>query len=172
MNTAAEFRTHPIGVIRTPFRKPAGTPIQASRAKGARGKVIIQEPFRGGLQDLDGFERVWLVYWFHKAPPARLLVTPFLDTHRRGVFATRAPARPCPIGMSAVRLLRVRGGVLYVEDVDILDGTPLLDIKPYVPELDCYPASKAGWLNESKSRRRLADERFQSQPLVRKPKKS
>lgn len=153
-----------IGVIRTPFLKPAGTPIQPSRAKDARGRVLVDEPFREGLQDLEGFERVWLIYWFHSSPPARLLVTPFLDTEQRGLFATRSPARPCPIGISAVRLLSVSGGVLEVAGVDMLDGTPLLDIKPYVPEFDCYPGSKAGWFDQSSSDRRLADGRFQSDP--------
>jgi tRNA-Thr(GGU) m(6)t(6)A37 methyltransferase TsaA len=119
-------------------------------------------PFQAGLKDLAGFERIWLIYWFHMAAGQSLLVTPFLDTHERGVFATRAPARPSPIGISTVRLLSVQdGGVLEVADVDILDGTPLLDIKPYVPEFDCYPHSKAGWFDESNSQRQVADERFE-----------
>jgi tRNA-Thr(GGU) m(6)t(6)A37 methyltransferase TsaA len=152
----------PIGVIETPFQDPAGTPIQPSRAKGTFGTVRVQEEFAKGLQDLAGFERIWLIYWLHKAPEGRLLVTPFLDNTRRGVFATRAPARPVPIGISAVRLLRVRGSVLDIAEVDILDGTPLLDVKPYVPEFDSYPSIKAGWFDESNSRRRLADDRFDS----------
>ncbi len=152
----------PIGVIDTPFRDPAGIPIQPSRATGAFGTVRVREEFAKGLQDLAGFERIWLIYWFHKAPAARLLVTPFLDEAQRGVFATRAPARPIPIGISAVRLLGIRGGVIDIAEVDILDGTPVLDIKPYVPEFDSYPSSKAGWLDESNSRRRVADDRFES----------
>jgi tRNA-Thr(GGU) m(6)t(6)A37 methyltransferase TsaA len=152
----------PIGIIDTPFQDPAGTPIQPSRAKGALGTVRIHEDFAQGLQDLAGFERIWLLYWLHKAPASRLLVTPFLDRTLRGVFATRAPARPVPIGISAVRLLQVRGSVLDIAEVDILNGTPLLDIKPYVPEFDSYPSSKAGWFDESNSRRRLADDRFKA----------
>lgn len=105
-------------------------------------------------------DRVWLIYWFHKAAAPSLQVTPFLDTRRRGVFATRAPARPCPVGISAVRLLGVRDGILDVADLDILDGTPLLDVKPYVPEFDCYPNGKAGWFDESRSQRRTGDDRF------------
>ena len=116
------------------------------------------------MKDLAGFERIWLIYWLHKAPESSLLVTPFLDTRERGIFATRAPARPTPIGISAVRLLAIQEGVLDVADVDIIDGTPLLDIKPYVPEFDCYPNSKAGWFAESDSKRRLADDRFDSTP--------
>jgi tRNA-Thr(GGU) m(6)t(6)A37 methyltransferase TsaA len=157
-----ELKIEPIGVIETAFREPAGTPIQPSRANGARGKVRIEARFQAGLQDLAGFERIWLIYWLHKAPASSLVLTPFLDQRQRGVFATRAPARPSPIGISAVRLLAVQEGILEVADVDMIDGTPLLDIKPYVPEFDCYPASKAGWFDESNSKRRLADDRFDS----------
>jgi tRNA-Thr(GGU) m(6)t(6)A37 methyltransferase TsaA len=154
----------PIGVIETPYRDPAGTPIQASRANGARGTIRIEPCFHAGLKDLEGFERIWLIYWFHKAPEVSLLVTPFLDSRERGVFATRAPARPFPVGISAVRLVSIQAGVLEVADVDVIDGTPLLDIKPYVPEFDCYPNSRAGWFDESNSRRRLADDRFKRRP--------
>lgn len=120
----------------------------------------IDPRFWAGVQDLEGFERIWLIYWLHKAPAPALTVTPFLDRHERGVFATRAPARPNPIGISAVRLIAVGASVLEVADVDMIDGTPLLDIKPYVPEFDSYPASKAGWFDESKSEVHLADDRF------------
>jgi tRNA-Thr(GGU) m(6)t(6)A37 methyltransferase TsaA len=154
------LKIEPIGLIETPFREPVGTPIQPSRAKGVRGKVRVDARFRAGLRDLEGFERIWLVYWFHKAPAPALAVTPFLDQRQRGVFATRAPARPTPIGISAVRLIQVEGCVLEVADVDIIDGTPLLDIKPYVPEFDSYPASKAGWFDGSNSGVELADDRF------------
>ncbi|MCW5977512.1 MAG: tRNA (N6-threonylcarbamoyladenosine(37)-N6)-methyltransferase TrmO [Bryobacteraceae bacterium] len=150
----------PIGVIRTPFPAPAGAPIQPSRAGGARGQALVFERFRQGLQDLAGFERVWLIHWLHQAPPPRLLVTPFLDAQPRGIFATRAPARPAPIGISAVRLLGIDDGILELADVDIVDGAPLLDIKPYVPEFDCYPGTRAGWFDESTSDRRVADHRF------------
>ena len=155
-----ELRIKPMGVIETPFHEPAGTPIQPSRANGAQGKVRLDPQFWPGLQDLAGFERVWLIYWLHRQPASSLVVTPFLDKQSRGVFATRAPARPTPIGMSAVRLIGIQDGVLEVADVDVLDGTPLLDIKPYVPEFDSYPASRAGWFDESKSQSRVADDRF------------
>jgi tRNA-Thr(GGU) m(6)t(6)A37 methyltransferase TsaA len=150
-----------IGVIETPFREPEGTPIQPSRAAGARGRVHVGARYRSALKDLEGFERIWLLYWLHQAPEPRMSVTPFLDSREHGVFATRAPARPCPIGMSAVRLLAiVEGGVLEVADVDMIDGTPLLDIKPYVPEFDSYPGSRAGWFDATNSKRCLADGRF------------
>jgi tRNA (adenine37-N6)-methyltransferase len=165
-----QCRIDPIGVIETPFREPAGTPIQPSRASGARGTVRIESRFQAGLKDLAGFERIWLIYWLHRASGSSLLVKPFLDTREHGIFATRAPARPSPLGMSAVRLLAVQeGGVLEVADVDIIDGTPLLDIKPYVPEFDSYPNSRAGWFDESDSRRRVADKRFESRPDSKGP---
>ena len=155
-----ELRIRPIGVIETPFHEPAGTPIQPSRASGAQGKVRVDPQYWRGLQDLAGFERVWLIYWLHKQRGASLVVTPFLDQQPHGVFATRAPARPAPIGMSAVRLIGIEDGVLEVADVDMIDGTPLLDVKPYVPEFDSYPASRAGWFGKSNSQSRLADGRF------------
>lgn len=152
----------PIGIINTPFAEPVGTPIQPSRAYGARGTVRLDPQFTDGLKDLDGFERIWLIYWFHQARDARLLVTPFLDHSERGVFATRAPTRPCRLGMSVVRLAAIReGAILEVADVDMIDGTPLVDIKPYVPEFDSYPGSRAGWFDASGSDRRTADDRFQ-----------
>lgn len=158
--SSPDYRFAPIGTIHSPFCQPAGTPIQPSRANDARGVVRIDAPFRQGLRDLEGFERIWLIYYFHEAPPGQLLVRPFLDQTLRGVFATRAPARPIPLGMSAVRLLGVHEDCLDVADIDVVDGTPLLDIKPYVPEFDSYPSSKAGWFDESRSQRQCADERF------------
>jgi tRNA-Thr(GGU) m(6)t(6)A37 methyltransferase TsaA len=157
----SNLRLDPIGVIETPFHGPAGTPIQPSRANGARGKVRLDRRFWAGLQDLAGFERVWLIYWLHKRPCSSLLVTPFLDQQPRGIFATRAPLRPSPIGISAVRLIGVEEGALEVADVDMIDGTPLLDIKPYVPEFDAHPASRAGWFDNSNSQATSADGRFE-----------
>jgi tRNA (adenine37-N6)-methyltransferase len=159
-----QLEIEPIGVIETPFSEPTGTPIQPSRAGEARGRIRIDPRFQAGLKDIEGFERIWLVYWLHRTPEPLLLVTPFLDQRQRGIFATRAPARPSPIGISAVRLLSVQDGVLEVADVDMVDGTPLLDIKPYVPEFDSYPNSKAGWFETSDSDRRLADGRFEASP--------
>ena len=122
--------------------------------------VRVDPRFEEGLKDLAGFERIWLIYWFHQTSGSSLLVTPFLDKRQHGIFATRAPCRPSRIGISAVRLLAIRGGILEIADVDIVDGTPLLDIKPYVQEFDCYPDGKAGWFDESDSKRSLADSRF------------
>jgi tRNA-Thr(GGU) m(6)t(6)A37 methyltransferase TsaA len=155
-----EVRFKAIGRIRSPFREPAGTPIQPSRAGGAGGTVEVFDEYVDGLKDLDGFERIWLIYWLDRAPEPRLLVTPFLDDCERGVFATRAPARPNAIGMSSVRLLRVTGNTLEVADIDIVDGTPLLDIKPYIAEFDCHSVKKSGWFDQATGRRSVADGRF------------
>jgi len=159
-----EIRIVTIGVVESPFREAAGTPIQPSRAEGARGRIRIDPRFRAGLKDLAGFERIWLIYGLHKAPPPSLLVTPFLDREQRGLFATRSPARPTAIGMSAVRLLAVEDCTLEVADLDVIDGTPLLDIKPYVPEFDSHPSSRAGWFDRRVCESRLADDRFAGAP--------
>ncbi|MFZ0886847.1 MAG: tRNA (N6-threonylcarbamoyladenosine(37)-N6)-methyltransferase TrmO [Candidatus Binataceae bacterium] len=156
-----QIRFKPIGVIRTAFREPAGTPIQPSRAGAARGTVEVFREYADGLKDLDGFERVWLIYWLDRAPKPRLLVTPFLDDRERGLFATRAPGRPNAIGISSVRLLRVAGNKLEVAEVDILNGTPLLDIKPYVPEFDCHSVRKSGWFDHAPGHGSVADNRFE-----------
>jgi tRNA-Thr(GGU) m(6)t(6)A37 methyltransferase TsaA len=154
-----EITLRPIGVIHTPFAEPKGVPIQPKFADAAAGTVELDAAYEPGLKDLAGFERVWLLYWFHRAPPARLHVTPFLDRVERGIFAVRAPCRPNPIGLSCVRLVRVDGPVLHVADVDMLDGTPLLDIKPYAPRFDAFEVARSGWLDEGHGRT-TADGRF------------
>ncbi len=136
----------PIGIIHSPFTDTTGMPIQPSGARGIRGNVEILEEFKEGLGDTGGFSRLILIYAFHRCESRRLTVTPFLDTTPRGVFATRAPCRPNPIGFSIVRLIELKGATLVIEDVDILDGTPLLDLKPYVPAFDSYPDASSGWL--------------------------
>jgi tRNA-Thr(GGU) m(6)t(6)A37 methyltransferase TsaA len=150
-----------IGTIHSPFREAAGTPIQSALARGVEGSVEVLPEFVPGLQDLEGFERVWLLYWFDRAAPARLVVKPFLDEHQRGVFATRAPCRPNPIGLSCVRLLGIEAARLRIGDVDILDGTPLLDIKPYAPQMDCFDVRRTGWLQNKGGNAVVADSRFE-----------
>jgi tRNA-Thr(GGU) m(6)t(6)A37 methyltransferase TsaA len=157
-----DLELHPIGIVHSPFKQSVGTPIQASIAQGAIGAVEVFPAFAEGLKDLEGFDRTWLLYWFDRAAAPKLIVTPYLDDQPHGVFATRAPARPNPIGMSAVRLLRVEGCTLHVADVDILDGTPLLDIKPYVPRFDHLPAERTGWLEQASDRPQTADRRFET----------
>lgn len=152
----------PIGVVRSPFTHPIGMPIQPGGARGVRSEVEVFPEFCDGLADLEGFSRVILVYLFHRSDGYSLRVVPFLDDCERGVFATRAPRRPNPIGLSAVRLVAVRGCRLVIEDLDVLDGTPVLDIKPYVPSIDAFPDEREGWLGESSGdvRAARADRRF------------
>jgi tRNA-Thr(GGU) m(6)t(6)A37 methyltransferase TsaA len=159
-SSATTFTFRRIGTVRSPFREAAGTPIQPAFGFGIEGEVEVVEEFAAGLADLEGFERIWLIYPLDRAGPYELAVVPYRDSMRRGVFATRAPSRPNPIGLSAVRLMERQGPRLRVADLDILDGTPLIDIKPYVPEFDAYPRSRAGWLESSSTARRLADGRF------------
>ena len=150
----------PIGIIHSPHQRAEGTPVQAALATGFQGTVEVFPEYAAGLLDLDGFERIWLVYFFDRAKPAELVVTPYLDTTPHGVFATRAPCRPNPIGLSAVRLLGVVGSVLQVDGLDILDKTPLLDIKPYIPAFDAFEARRIGWGPNAKGGSVVADNRF------------
>jgi tRNA-Thr(GGU) m(6)t(6)A37 methyltransferase TsaA len=150
----------PIGIIHTPFVKQEGTPVQPALAEGAEGWIELHEQYLPALKDLDGFERIWLLYWFDRVGEVKLEVVPYLDTVMRGLFATRAPARPNPIGISSVRLLGIEKNILRVADVDILDGTPLLDIKPYCPKFDAYEVQRVGWLEGTGQKRPLADDRF------------
>lgn len=139
----------PIGIIHTPFNDPQGMPIQPAGAAGVPGTVELYPEYAAGLQDLDGFSHLILLYHFHRSNDYDLRVVPFLDTQERGIFATRAPRRPNPIGLSVVRLIGIEGNRLQVEKVDMLDGTPLLDIKPYVPAFDTPADVRAGWLEEA-----------------------
>ena len=153
----------PIGVIHTPFKKLKGMPIQPPGACGVSGTVEVFKDFAAGLQDLEGFSHIMLLYHFHRSTESSLIVTPFMDSQPHGVFATRAPKRPNPIGFSIVRLLGREENILHVENVDILDNTPLLDIKPYVPEFDHHPTDRMGWLEQAKGKvqKKRSDDRFQ-----------
>jgi tRNA-Thr(GGU) m(6)t(6)A37 methyltransferase TsaA len=135
---------HPIGVIHTPFSNKRTTPIQPSRST-AVGQIEVYPAYAAGLRDLAGFSHIFLLYVFHRSDGYTLQVTPFLDNQERGLFATRYPARPNPIGLSIVRLLAVHDQVLEIEGADMLDGTPLLDIKPYVPDFDAQVNVRTGW---------------------------
>jgi len=152
----------PIGIIHSPWTEAEGTPIQPAVARGVEGEVEVFPEFAGGLQDLEGLERIWLLYWFHRAAPARLKVVPFLDDTERGVFATRAPCRPNPIGLSSVRLRGRRGNFLLIAELDIIEGTPLLDIKPYAPWFDHFPARVPDWMEKAWAgpKVKVADTRF------------
>ena len=150
-----------IGRIHTPFPGAAGTPIQPCRAIGTEGFIEMKAAFVPGLKDLAGFDRIWLIFWCHRASEAKMLVVPYRDTFQRGLFATRAPARPNPLGLSCVRLLGIDSNILRIAEVDILDDTPLLDIKPYLPQYDNYPVQHCGWVDTVPDRDVIADDRFE-----------
>ena len=150
----------PIGVVHSPFLERKGTPIQPSRSNGARGTVEVYPEFAEGLSDLVGFSHIILLCHLHRSTGWRLKVVPFLDTEPRGLFATRAPCRPNPIGLSVVNLLGVESNVLSIENLDLLDGTPVLDIKPFVGEFDERTNVRTGWLEAARVRRERADDRF------------
>lgn len=166
-----EIRCLPIGVIRSGHRRAGSTPIQPAYAAGCRGRVEVAAAFAAGLRDLEGFSHAFLIYHFHRAGAAKLSVRPFLQDVERGVFATRSPRRPNAIGLSVVRLLGRDGPVLHVEGLDVLDGTPLLDIKPYVSRFDRVAASRDGWQDEvdEATARRRGTRRSPSRPA--RPKK-
>jgi tRNA-Thr(GGU) m(6)t(6)A37 methyltransferase TsaA len=157
------FRARPIGVVRSPWAEARGTPIQPVFAEGARGQVVIDAAYEEALTDIEGFDRLWLIYWLDRAGPYRPLVTPYLDDRPHGVLATRSPARPNPIGLSVVRLVERRGSTLEIADVDVLDQTPLLDIKPYVPRFDAW-AGRAGWVDGAPAPTTRDDGRFDGRP--------
>ncbi len=138
-----------IGVIHSPHKTPKGSPIQPLAAEGIEGHIEIYPKFIGGLQDLAGFSHIFLIYHFHLAKKFSLKVKPFLDDSPRGLFATRAPSRPNPIGISVVRLVEITGSTLRIQNVDVVDNTPLLDIKPYVPAFDVHTVEKIGWIEEN-----------------------
>lgn len=150
-----------IGIIHTPFKQPDGTPIQPVKGKGTKGWVEVENAYVEGLKDLDGFDRIWLLFWCHRAAAYKLHVKPYMDTQLRGLFSTRAPSRPNPIGISCVKLLDVKGNKIDIEDVDMLDGTPLLDIKPYVAKFDTFDVQRSGWTDDvGKDEKISADNRF------------
>jgi tRNA-Thr(GGU) m(6)t(6)A37 methyltransferase TsaA len=158
-----QFQYNSIGVIRTPFESPEGMPIQPVGADAADGTVEIDESYADGLRDLSGFSHCILLYHFHAAADTPSLeVEPFLDDEKRGVFATRAPQRPNRIGLSVVEIDSVTGHEVNVRGIDVVDGTPLLDIKPFVPEFDVPTDADTGWIDASEStiQSKQADERF------------
>ncbi|MBN2148112.1 MAG: tRNA (N6-threonylcarbamoyladenosine(37)-N6)-methyltransferase TrmO [Anaerolineales bacterium] len=146
-----EFTMKPIGIIYSPFKDKAQTPIQPNRSQ-AVGQVEVYSKFAGGLEGLEGFSYIFLLYAFHQSSGYTLQVQPFLDHELHGLFATRHPCRPNPIGLSIVRLLACHDNILEIEGVDVLDGTPLLDIKPYVPDFDVRTDVQTGWYAQRSKR--------------------
>ena len=160
-----ESRLTEISRVHSPFKQATGTPIQPYRAESAPGDVTLRPEFVDGLADLDGFDRVWLIYWFHRVAAAKISVIPYRDTVAHGLFATRVPARPSTIGMSCVRLLNIKGNILRLAEVDILDDAPLLDIKSYVPQYDNYPVQRCGWLDTMPDKPVVANDRFERKEI-------
>ncbi len=144
-----EIKYRPIGVIHSLFEEPEGTPIQPAGAEGIEGTVELFPKYAEGLKDLEGFSHIILLYHFHLSKGPSLKVRPYMDNEAHGVFAMRGPSRPNSIGISVVRLVRIEENILHIQDVDIVDGTPLLDIKPYVPEFDIREVEKTGWLERN-----------------------
>jgi len=143
-----EIKYKPIGVVHPPFKEAKGVPIQSAAAKGISGTVEVFPEYAKGLKDVDGFSHLILICHFHLSRRVYLEAKPYMDNTVRGVFAIRGPSRPNPIGISIVRLVSVERHILHIQDVDIIDGTPLLDIKPYVPEFDTREVDKIGWLEK------------------------
>ena len=144
-----EIKYKPIGVVHSPFREPKGTPIQSAGALDIEGTVEVFPEYADGLKDIEGFSHIILICHFHLSRKPSLIQKPYMDDKLHGVFSIRSPSRPNPIGLSIVRLVRVEGNILHIKDVDIVDGTPLLDIKPYIPDVDVRKAEKIGWLEKN-----------------------
>lgn len=153
----------PIGIIHTSHKTIGDVPIQPAAAKGFIGKIVLNKEYSEGLADINGFSHIILLYHFHKSIGFNLSVIPFLDKNKRGLFATRAPKRPNAIGLSVVKIQKTEDNIIYIEDVDMLDQTPLLDLKPYVPKFDAFPHAKSGWVEQvkdNKIRNSRSDNRF------------
>lgn len=157
------FTAHPIGRVKSPYRQQSGTPVQANFGECQDAEVHVYEEFRPALQDLSQFTHVWIIAWLDRSKPYELLTVPYRDVVRRGLFATRSPSRPNPIGISCAKLVRVDpdSGILYIKGIDLLDGTPVVDIKPYIPQVDSFPEATSGWFTRGTDRQ-IADDRFQS----------
>lgn len=155
---------HPIGVVHSTYKDREGTPIQGAFAPESEGVIEVYPEYAEGLSDLDGFSHIWILYHFHLSEGYRLRVIPFMDDVERGLFSTRAPRRPNPIGLSLVKLLEVKDNILRIAELDMVDGTPVLDIKPYSPRIDNRDETRSGWLEnideETGRKRSRADKRF------------
>lgn len=159
-----EIVFRPIGIIHSDFKETKGTPIQPASGMKVKGRVEIFPEYTEGLKDIEGFSHLVLIYYFHRSTGFKLKVKPFLDENFHGVFSTRAPFRPNPVGLSVVKLASRNDNILEIENIDILDGTPLLDIKPYVPDFDAVENVTIGWVAKSKHKisDTLNDGRFES----------
>lgn len=143
---SSEIKYHPIGYIQTPFMTISDMPIQPSGANSAEGIIELNPEFVSGLFDLEGFSHLILIYHFHLIKGHKLYVIPFMDDQPHGIFATRAPTRPNAIGISIVELRKIENNLIHISEVDMVNGTPLLDIKPFFTKCDNRTDAKAGWL--------------------------
>ncbi len=158
-----EIIIKPIGIIRTPHTDIKNMPIQPIAAEGIKGYIELLPEYTAGLKDIEGFSHITLIYHFHKIDGHKLVVVPFMDTEERGIFACKAPKRPNGIGLSTVKLIGVEDNIVLIEQVDMLDGTPLIDIKPFYPRYDNRFEVKIGWLEKNKDmplKELRSDERF------------
>lgn len=156
------FSIKPIGIIHSPYHSLENMPIQPGGALDREGYVLVDDEYMDGLRDLEGFSHIYLLYHFHEARRTELMVVPFMDTQKRGVFSTRSPLRPNHIGLSIVKLEKVEKNKIIITGIDILDGTPLLDIKPYIANFDSVADSTPGWMTASdiQVREKRSDNRF------------
>ncbi len=139
----------PIGIIYSPFKEPKNTPIQPAGAEGIEGRIEVFSEYSECLKDIEGFSHIIIIYHFHLVKNWKPLVKPYMDENFHGVFATRAPARPNSIGLSIVNLVDVNNNILIVKDIDVVDKTPLIDIKPYTPDFDIREVKRIGWLEKN-----------------------
>lgn len=161
--TRTEFTFRPIGILRTPYSSKSGVPIQGIFDRKSRGRAEIFGEYEPGLQDIEGFSHLILLYVFHQSRGYDLICRPYMEDKLHGVFSIRAPKRPNPIGFSVVRLDKREGSILFLAEVDMLDGTPLLDIKPFVPKFDHRGDARVGWMEgtfRDMKRAPVSDNRF------------
>ncbi len=152
----------PIGVVHSPFKTVENMPVQPSAARDVEAEIEIFEQYKEGLSDIDGFSHIYVVFYLNRVRETRLRVIPFLDTVERGIFATRSPARPNPVGLSLVELVSVNENFLRIRGIDMLDGSPVIDIKPFVPDFEKHDNVRKGWFegNTHKAEKILSDTRF------------
>ncbi len=158
-----EFVFRPIGILHTPYKSKSGVPIQGIFAPDSEGVAEVFEEFEAGLQDIEGFSNLILIYVFHGSEGYELVCKPYMEDRPHGIFAIRAPRRPNPIGFSVVRLQRREGRMLYLSELDMLDETPILDIKPFVPRFDHRASAAVGWMEgtfRDPGHRKVSDDRF------------
>ena len=163
MDTMEKFEFVPIGVLKTPYENKSGVPIQGVFDHNSSGEAEIFEEYEKGLLDIEGFSHIIIIYVFHLSHGYELVCKPYMEDELHGVFSMRAPRRPNPIGLSVVKLMRREGRILYLSEVDMLNGTPILDIKPFVPKFDSRDKTRMGWMEKTfrdKNHRKISDDRF------------